>query len=204
MGRAEEYKEALRQLDKMHAEGKIDTARYEKKRAALLAESPALKAAEAWAEKRRIVDEDLAAGRIGKTEHAAKMRDLAQKEAADAKAGRTVAIGCLAVLVLAVLMTIGVVSCINNVSNKPPSESSKEADAIYACRQSVKEKLKSPSSATFSRELAQRVEGNPNKFRVTGQVEADNSFGAKIRAAYACDATWISKDTTSASAVIIE
>ena len=58
---------------------------------------------------------------------------------------------------------------------------------VVACQQVVKKNLKSPSSASFV--------GVPvaNGNIITGQVDAENSFGAQIRSTFQC--TIIDEDT---------
>jgi len=59
----------------------------------------------------------------------------------------------------------------------------------------VKENLKSPSTAKFGsvwdgtlQSPEERVWSiGPNKFRVTGWVEAQNSFGAVVRSNFVCE-----------------
>ncbi|MFT3871063.1 MAG: hypothetical protein QM714_00220 [Nocardioides sp.] len=56
--------------------------------------------------------------------------------------------------------------------------------AKVACRDWVKDRLKSPSSAKFSDEV---VEPNgETRYEVTGSVDSENSFGAMIRNRYRC------------------
>lgn len=55
--------------------------------------------------------------------------------------------------------------------------------AIAICRTFVKRQLKSPSTAGFSSE---RATNDGATWTVTGSVDAENSFGAKLRTAYVC------------------
>lgn len=55
-----------------------------------------------------------------------------------------------------------------------------------ACRDWVKDRLKSPGSADFSGEA---VSQDGKTYVVTGAVDSDNSFGAAIRNHYRCEAT---------------
>lgn len=55
--------------------------------------------------------------------------------------------------------------------------------AIVACEQQVSDNLKSPSSAHFSNENAS---GDSNEYTVTGDVDADNSFGATSHNLFQC------------------
>jgi hypothetical protein len=61
--------------------------------------------------------------------------------------------------------------------------------AKYICHQFVKDDLKSPRSAHFSNETATEDKAT-KEWTVSGDVDADNSFGASIRNTYTCDATY--------------
>jgi hypothetical protein len=60
-------------------------------------------------------------------------------------------------------------------------------DATNACENWVKNELKSPATADFSNEV---VNDDPSAaqpaFTITGAVDADNSFGAKLRNTWTC------------------
>lgn len=73
-------------------------------------------------------------------------------------------------------------------------------NAESVCEGSVKQQLKAPSGADFSGEEAT---GGPDDYEVTGYVDAENSFGAKLRSAWTCSATH-SGDNWSASATLTE
>jgi hypothetical protein len=57
-----------------------------------------------------------------------------------------------------------------------------EQTAITACENSVKAQLKAPSTAGFSDEQATKL--SAVRYAVSGFVDAENSFGAKIRNAW--------------------
>jgi len=57
--------------------------------------------------------------------------------------------------------------------------------AIAMAREFVRDRLRSPSSAEFGDEIAEVVDGAT--WRVTGYVDAQNGFGAMIRAIYQCN-----------------
>lgn len=62
----------------------------------------------------------------------------------------------------------------------------KEGDkygAIVVCEDFVKDRLKAPSTAEFSEEEATLLAGT---WTVNGNVDAENTFGAKIRESFAC------------------
>ena len=56
-------------------------------------------------------------------------------------------------------------------------------DAAAVCKQMVKDRLKSPSSAEFS---GVGYDGTSPVWTVTGAVDAENSFGAKLRLNWRC------------------
>lgn len=58
---------------------------------------------------------------------------------------------------------------------------------ISACRDAVRAKLKAPASAKFPG--GERVENVGTTYRVFGQVDAQNSFGALLRGNFRCVAT---------------
>jgi len=69
-------------------------------------------------------------------------------------------------------------------SDDPPDDSSRMATAQIACEQLVKDQLKSPSTAKFTGVYTQT---SGSTFVTTGSVDAQNSFGATIRADFRCE-----------------
>lgn len=59
--------------------------------------------------------------------------------------------------------------------------------AIQACEGSVKRQLKAPATASFTNERATRLDAS--NYEISGGVDAENSFGAKLRTAWVCGAT---------------
>jgi hypothetical protein len=69
--------------------------------------------------------------------------------------------------------------------------------SIYQCRQFIRDRLVSPSSAEFSYEEAYKVNGKPlNYHAVTGVVESQNRMGVLLRSEYRCDAHYVPNDPT--------
>lgn len=64
-----------------------------------------------------------------------------------------------------------------------------EYDANYYCKEFVKDKLKSPSTAQFRGESAS---GGGASWSSNGIVESENSFGAMTQTRYSCDLTYSS------------
>jgi hypothetical protein len=69
------------------------------------------------------------------------------------------------------------------------------AGAIIQCRQFIRGRLVSPSSADFSYEEAYRVNDEPiNYHAVTGIVESQNRLGVPLRSEYRCDLHYLAND----------
>jgi hypothetical protein len=59
-----------------------------------------------------------------------------------------------------------------------------ESDAEVSCEERVESQLRSPSSADFTGTTATEV--TESEYRVTGEVDAENAFGAEIRSSFTC------------------
>jgi len=59
-----------------------------------------------------------------------------------------------------------------------------EFGAEVACEDFVSDRLRSPSTADFSEQV--RTPLAEDQFRVQGQVDSENGFGATVRAAWSC------------------
>lgn len=90
--------------------------------------------------------------------------------------------GSVIVLVFAVLIIIS--SSGSEFSSGVPSVSTEKFMAETVCKKFVERRLKAPSTATFSANM--KVTGSGGSYRVLGQVDAQNSFGAAIRNTFAC------------------
>ena len=102
-----------------------------------------------------------------------------------AKAG----IGCLTIIFAFFVLIMIVV-----IRNKPTPEQEaarqSERDgyaAAYTCQDAVRARLKAPAGAEFQgvREAAIKELDNGN-YRISSYVDAQNSFGAKLRTPYTC------------------
>jgi hypothetical protein len=100
-------------------------------------------------------------------------------------------IGCLALIAVPVLF-IGYCTVAGHTSDGG-SDSDPSAYVKVACRGWVKGQLKAPSGADFSGESVTPNGGG--QYTVTGYVDAQNSFGAKIRAPFTCVATYSGEST---------
>ena len=67
--------------------------------------------------------------------------------------------------------------------------------AIRMCRNFVKEKLVSPTSAEFSNEEAFGIPNEPRNFHaVTGAVDSQNRLGVMLRSTYQCEIHYVPED----------
>ena len=76
------------------------------------------------------------------------------------------------------------VFCMAKCNTNPGDGSPTTAEAWYIAKQFAKKDLKSPVSAEFPHQTAEGVniiERGNGKYTVTGYVDAENSFGAKLR-----------------------
>ncbi len=70
-------------------------------------------------------------------------------------------------------------------------------DAFVIAEKAVKEKLKSPSTAQFCTTTEATIGRNDNTWTVKGWVDAQNGYGATVRANFVVTFTFASKDTYS-------
>lgn len=69
-----------------------------------------------------------------------------------------------------------------------------QRDVTTACEQAVKARLKAPASADFD---TSATESSPDRWTVSGSVDAQNSFGAKIRSSFSCRVAWVPSSKTA-------
>jgi hypothetical protein len=92
----------------------------------------------------------------------------------------------LVVLALVLLAGGGVaVYALTRSDQQPVVDST--ATLVADCQEQARGKLKSPSTARFPG--GEQVEQTGNTIRITGPVDAQNSFGAMLRGRYRCVAT---------------
>lgn len=77
-----------------------------------------------------------------------------------------------------------------------------EWSAQVACENAVEERLKAPATADFGGWV--RTNNYNQTFTVTGYVDAQNSFGAKIRTQFSCTVRDNGNATTSTSVILNE
>jgi hypothetical protein len=68
--------------------------------------------------------------------------------------------------------------------------------AIEACHHFVGDDLKAPSTAHYSPDSEDQVFNAGTHYTVSGYVDAENSFGAKLRLNYTCTVQWHPKKKT--------
>lgn len=101
-----------------------------------------------------------------------------------AKPNRQFLFGCLGMvgLVVAIGVAFAVIGAINGASDSYNPNNSREA--ISQCEESIRQQLKSPSTAEFHSNAS-----GSGTWTVIGTVDAQNSFGAKVRSSYQCTVT---------------
>jgi len=94
-------------------------------------------------------------------------------------------IGCLVWIAVLVLIFFCIASC--RGSAEETSTEPDKIDAYIMSQQFVETKLKAPATAKFPRFQDSFVkEIGENRYKVSAYVDAENSFGAKIRVKYFC------------------
>lgn len=90
----------------------------------------------------------------------------------------------LIIIVLIVFLMLR--SCINRVSSVG------ELDAYIAAQMFIEKRLKAPNTADFENYNSDNVRKiSENKYSVRGYVDAENSFGAKIRSQFSCQLEYL-------------
>jgi hypothetical protein len=105
-------------------------------------------------------------------------------------------IGCLGIVVI--VFVIGTLASMCDGGST--SDAGDEYGAKDACQSWVKDQLKAPSTADFSNVS---VTGGSGSWTVTGDVDAENSFGAKLRTGWTCDVR-LEGDTYRGNATLLD
>jgi hypothetical protein len=100
--------------------------------------------------------------------------------------------GRIVLLALIILIACGVICALGQGGSSTPSARTPEPghdeiDARAMCAEFVKDRLKSPSTAKFDYRSETAVHHGNGRYTVTGAVDAQNAFGAMIRAQYICE-----------------
>lgn len=85
------------------------------------------------------------------------------------------------VVAVLLLLTCGLLSLRNDTSQAPVEDPGDRA--VRLCETAVKDRLKAPATAQFSDE---RISRQPPRYLVAGHVDAQNGFGALVRATWTC------------------
>ena len=98
-------------------------------------------------------------------------------------------------VLLGVLLVVAFICNKSVLGNKETSDF--PDDARYACREYVKQSLKSPSTADFASKSEESLTVlSGDRVKVQSYVDAKNSFGAEIRTYYTCEALFNSSKKT--------
>jgi len=105
------------------------------------------------------------------------------------KLGHKLGLGCMG-LIVAVFILVMVIA----IRNKPTpaqqaatNEKNAGYTAAFVCQNAVRERLKAPATADFEAPRnAQINRYDSGNYEIVSHVDAQNSFGAKLRSAYTC------------------
>jgi len=87
-------------------------------------------------------------------------------------------------LIIALPLALGTASCGSSDSGKDKPDVGDEFGAQVVCEDFVKDRLKSPSTADFGDWEREHV--GATLWRVRGNVDSQNAFGAMIRNSFVC------------------
>lgn len=98
-------------------------------------------------------------------------------------------------IVVGLVVVIGFAGCVAGSINSDKQHP--EEESIAQCEARIGRLLKAPSTADY----ASTTEGaGADTWKVTGTVDAENSFGAKVRAEYGC--TVVMNDNSTATTTV--
>jgi len=87
--------------------------------------------------------------------------------------------GCLGCIGIPAIL-LGIFFAVS-AANREPYEANNQYEAIAQCEARIREMLKAPTTARFDSSAS-----GGGTWRVTGTVDAENSFGAMIRSHFGC------------------
>jgi len=96
-----------------------------------------------------------------------------------------------------IVLTVFVIGFLSFIDFYPRSSSEKPSkiDAFFTCKEYVKNNLKAPATADFQSYYDAYVKkAGQNKYEILSYVDAQNSFGAKLRTRYICDIKYVGND----------
>lgn len=94
-------------------------------------------------------------------------------------------IGGVTALVVLGICSAGIIAAFSSGGHSAPPEPTADG-AVAACEGFVKDRLKAPATASFG---VEQVSKKDRTYVVANTVDAENSFGAKLRMNYACTVT---------------
>lgn len=104
-------------------------------------------------------------------------------------------------LVIALAAILAVYSCASTMRTDTPRDmhTLHQMQATHGCEDQVRDRLRSPSTAEF--DTGARLVGAT--WYVSGTVDAENGFGAMVRAGWSCSAT-VSGDMVTARLIELD
>lgn len=108
---------------------------------------------------------------------------MAREQMTHAQTVRWAWIGGIGLALVAVLIVVSVAVGGTSDRDRADDPQTQAMGAKLTCQDWVRDKLKAPSTAVFS---GVSTTGS-GPWTVTGNVDAENSFGATIRSAWSCD-----------------
>ena len=107
------------------------------------------------------------------------------------KLGHKLGIGCIGIILILFVLIMVIA-----IRNKPTPEQQAANDAqrdgftaAFVCQGAVRDRLKAPAGADFqSPRQSAIVALAAGRYQISSYVDAQNSFGAKLRTAYTCTA----------------
>lgn len=104
--------------------------------------------------------------------------------------GKGRATGCLVIAALVIGIPVAC-TAIASVGGGDDDWKPTATEARLICEGWVRDQLKAPSTARF---VDGTTTGGPTAYTVTGAVDAENSFGAKLRTDWTCDVEYREAD----------
>jgi len=97
--------------------------------------------------------------------------------------------GLLALIIVGVVATLfGAIFAVDAFTDDAPAgDRDRSGGARRACQDFVRDRLKAPASADFSGPFSTDITRSGDRYTVDGTVDAENSFGAKLRYQYHCE-----------------
>jgi hypothetical protein len=107
-------------------------------------------------------------------------------------------------LVIVIALIVIMVKCFGNKTSKTTSKSDIYISAYVYSQDLVKQQLKSPKSASFPLYSKSFIVDKGNTILISAYVDADNSFGLKVRVHYTANIKIKNDEPVSGTATLIE